>query len=93
MKGWTSSSIQREYPPERTKTKEENHLERTKRRLKQSSLEWDYLDIQSQLKSFMYVDRLLRCDPKKDMLIDDLKFKNFMHLKIIQKIKFFVGIT
>ena len=45
VKGWTSSSNQQEYPPERTKTKEENHLEGTKRKLKQAALEWDGLDI------------------------------------------------
>ena len=41
----------------------------------------------------MYVDRSLCGDPKKDKLIDELKFTNCMHLKIIQKSKFFVGIT
>ena len=41
----------------------------------------------------MYVDRSLRGDPKKDKLIDELNFTNCMHLKIIQKSKFFVGIT
>ena len=49
--------------------------------------------IQDQLKSFMYVDHSLRGDPKKDKLIDDLNFINCMHLNIIQKNKFFVGIT
>ena len=45
-----------EFPPERTNTKEENRLENTKRKLKQAALEWDDLDIQAELKSFMYVD-------------------------------------
>ena len=76
MKGWTSSSNQQEYPPERTKTKEENRLERTKRKLKQAALEWDDLELQFQLKSFMYVDRSLRGDTKKEKLIDELNFKN-----------------
>ena len=49
--------------------------------------------LQDQLKSFMYVDRSLRGDPKKDKLIDKLNFTNCMHLKIIQKSKFFVVIT
>ena len=48
--------------------------------------------LQAQLKSFMYVDRSLRGDPKKDKLIDGLNFKTFMHSNRIQKIKFFVGI-
>ena len=49
--------------------------------------------LQAQLKSFMYVNCSLRGDPKKDKFIDDLNFTNCMHLDIIQKIKFFVGIT
>ena len=49
--------------------------------------------LQAQLKSLIYVDRSLRGDPKKDKLIDDLNFTNCMHLKKIQKNKFFVGIT
>ena len=32
VKGWTSSSKRQEYPPERTNTKEETLLERTKRK-------------------------------------------------------------
>ena len=93
MKGWTSSSKQQEYLPERTKTKEETRLERTKRKLKQVALEWDDLVLQSQLKSFMYVDRSLRGDAKKDKLIDELNFTKCMQLNIIQKSKFYVGIT
>ena len=92
MKGWTSSSKKSEYHPERTKTKEETRLEQTKIKLKRTALEWDDLVLQAQLKSFMYVDRLLRGDPKKDELIDELNFTKCMQLKIIQKIKFFVGI-
>ena len=41
----------------------------------------------------MYVDRSLRGDPKKDKLIGELNFTKCIQLKIIQKIKFFVGIT
>ena len=63
-----------ECPPETTKTKEENSLENPKRKLKQAALEWDDLDMQAGLKSFMYVDRSLRA--KKDKLIDELNFKN-----------------
>ena len=57
MRGWTSSSKNPERPPERTKTKEENRLENSKRKLRQAALEWDYLDIQAELKFFLYVDR------------------------------------
>ena len=49
--------------------------------------------LQAQLKSFMYVDRLLCGDPNKYSLIDESKVTNCMHLKIIQKSKFFFGIT
>ena len=41
----------------------------------------------------MSVDRSLRGDPNQDKLIDDLNFTNCMHLNIIQKSKFFVGIA
>ena len=92
VKGWTSSSNQQEYPPERTNTKEENRLENTTRKLERAALEWDYLDMQAELKCFMYVDCSLRGDPKKDKLIDELNFKKYMKLKRIQKSKFFVGI-
>ena len=34
VKGWTSSSKQQEYPPEKRKTKEETRLEQTKRKFK-----------------------------------------------------------
>ena len=53
MKGWTSSSNQQEYPPEITNTKDENSLEMTKIKLKQAALEWDDLDLQAELKSFL----------------------------------------
>ena len=49
--------------------------------------------LQEQLKSFMYVDCSLRGDPNKDKFIDELNFTNCMHIRIIQKSKFFVGIT
>ena len=93
MKGWTFSSKKQECPPERTKTKEENSLENTKRKLKQAALEWDDLYIQAELKSFMYVDRSLRGDEKKDKSIDELNFKKCMQLKRILKSKLFVVIT
>ena len=82
-----------EYPPERTKTKQETSLERTKRKLKISALEWDDFVLQDQLKSFMYVDSSLSGDPKKDKLIDELNFTKCMQLKRIQKSKYFVVIT
>ena len=41
----------------------------------------------------MFIDRPLRGDPNKDKLIDELNFTNCMHLRRIQKIKFFVVIT
>ena len=47
----------------------------------------------AQLKSFMYVDRSLCGDPRKNKLIDELNFKKCKQLKRIQKSKFFVGIT
>ena len=93
VRRWTSSSKIQECPPERTKTKEENRLEDKKRKLKQAALEWDDLDIQAELKSFMYVDRSLRGDAKKEKLIDELNFKKCMQLKIILKSKIFVGST
>ena len=64
-----------------------------KKKVKQAALEWDDLDIQAELKSFMYVDRSLCGDPSKDELIDELNFKKCMQLKRILKSKFFVGIT
>ena len=41
VKGWTSSSKKQECPPEITKKKDENRLEKTKIKLKQAALEWD----------------------------------------------------
>ena len=70
-----------ECSTERTKTKEENRLENTKRNLKQAALEWDNLDIQDEMKSFMYVDCSLRGDPRKDKLIDELNFKKKYAIK------------
>ena len=39
--------------------KEENFLEKSKRKNEQAALEWDDLDMQAELKSFMYIDRSL----------------------------------
>ena len=50
-----------------------------------------WLDMQAELKSFMYVDRPLRA--KKEKLIDELNFKKCMQLKRLLKSKFFIGIT
>ena len=91
MREWTSSFKKQEFIPERTNTKEENRLENTKRKLKQAALEWDDLDIQAELKSFIYIDRSLR--KKDDGLINKLNFKKCMHLKRSMKSKFFIGIT
>ena len=51
-----------------------NCLENSKRKLKQDTFERDDLDMQAELKYFMYVDRSLRAN--KDKLIDELNFKN-----------------
>ena len=75
---------------ETTKTKEDNPLENSKRKLKQAALEWDDLDMQAKLKSFLHVDRSLRANKYK--LIDELNFKKCMQSKRSLKIKFFVGI-
>ena len=68
-----------EHPPDTKKRKEENPLEKSERKKEQSALEWDDLDIQAELKSFMYIYRSLRA--KKDKLIDELNFKKCMQLK------------
>ena len=47
---------------------------------------------QGQLKSLMYVEHSLCGDPKKDEFIDELKFKNCMHLKRKTSGKFIFGI-
>ena len=65
VKGWTSSSKQQEYLPEITKTKEENCLEQTKRKVKRIAPEWDDFVLQEQLKSLMYLDRSLRRVPSQ----------------------------
>ena len=59
MRGWTYSSKNPERPPDNKKTKEENRLEKSTRKKKRSALEWDDIDMQAELKSFMYIDRLL----------------------------------
>ena len=91
MRGWTSSSKNLERLPDTKKTKEEDRLEKSKRKKERAALEWDDLDMQAELKSFMYIDCSLRA--KKDKLIDELNFKKCMQLKRSPKIKFFVGIT
>ena len=73
VRGWTSSSKTQNVLLIQ-KTKQQNILENSKRKLKRAALEWDDLDMQAELKSFMYVDRPLRA--KKDTLIDELNFKN-----------------
>ena len=41
----------------------------------------------------MYFDHSLSGDPKRDKLIDELKFKKCVRLKRKKTSKFFVGIT
>ena len=60
MRGWTYSSKNLEHPPDNKKTKEENRLKKSKRKKKLAALEWDDIDMQAELKSFMYIDRSLR---------------------------------
>ena len=74
VRGWTYSSKNPERPPDNKKTKEENRLEKSKRKKKLASLEWDAIYMQAELKFFMYIDRSLRA--KKYKLIDELNFKN-----------------
>ena len=75
MRGWTSSSKNPEQPPDnKKKTKEENRREKAKRKNERAALEWDDIDMQAELKSFMYIDRSLR--NKNDGLINELNFKN-----------------
>ena len=80
-----------ERPPDTKKTKEEKRLEKSKRKKERAALEWDDLDMQAELKSFLYIDLSLRT--KNDKLIDELNFKKCMQLKRSLKIKLFVGIT
>ena len=60
MRGWTSSSKNPERPPDNKKTKEENCQEKAKIKKERAALEWDDIDMQAELKSFMYIDRSLR---------------------------------
>ena len=53
VRGWTYSSKNPERPPDNKKTKEENRLEKSKRKKELAALEWDDLDMQGELKSFM----------------------------------------
>ena len=92
MKGWTSSSKKLESHPEPINTKEEIILEDMKRKVERADLKWDDLMLQEKLKYSMYVERSLRDDPKKEKLIDELNFKNFMCFKIKTTLKYFVGI-
>ena len=60
VRGCTYSSKNPERPPDNNKTKEENCLENSKRKKKRATLEWNDIDMQAELKSFMYIDRSLR---------------------------------
>ena len=50
VRGWTSSSKNPERPPDTKKSKEENRLEKSKRKKERAALEWDDLDMQAKLK-------------------------------------------
>ena len=52
-----------------------------KRKAERADIEWDDFVLQEQLKSLMYFERSLHGDPKKDKLIDKLKFKNCISFK------------
>ena len=60
VRGWKYSSKNTELPPDNKKMKEENRLEKSKIKKKRAALEWDNIDMQAELKSFMYIDRSLR---------------------------------
>ena len=60
MRGWTSSSKNPERPPDNNKSKEENRQEKSKIKKERAALEWDDIDMQAELKSFMYIDRSLK---------------------------------
>ena len=45
VRGWTCSSKNPERPPDTKKTKEENLLEKSKRKKERAALEWYYLDM------------------------------------------------
>ena len=92
VKVWTSSSKQQEDIPELTKTKEDIRLEQMKRKVRRVALEYDDFLLQEHLKSLMYVDLSSSGDPNKDKLIDELSFKNCVHLKRKTTSNFFVGI-
>ena len=66
-------------------------LEHMKRKVKIAFLKWDNFVLQGQLKSLMYVDRLLHGDPMKDKLINALNFKYELHPRRKKTSKFFVG--
>ena len=89
MKGCTYLSKQQETPPKQKNTKGEQ----MKRKVKRASLEWDYFVLQEQLKFLMYADRSLCGDSMKENFIDELNFKNCVHLSRNKSSKFFVGIT
>ena len=63
-----------------------------KRKEIKSALELGDLVLQDLLKSLMYVDSSFRGDPKKDKLIDNLNFKNYMSLQKKTTSKLFVGV-
>ena len=79
MRRWTYSSKNTERSTDTKKLKEENFLEKSKRKKERAALEWDDLDMQAELESFIYIDRSLRV--KKDKLIYELNFKKCMQLK------------
>ena len=62
-------------------------------KIERAALEWDYFVLQEQLKSLMYVDRLLHGDPNKDNFTGELKLKSCILFKRNTISKFFVGVT
>ena len=58
VRGWTYSSKNPVRPPNTKKTKEENRLEKSKRKKERAGLAWDDLDKQAKLKSFMYTGQV-----------------------------------
>ena len=82
MRGRTYSSKNPERPTDYKKGRVELSR-KVKKKEKRASLEWDDIDMQAELKSFMYIDRSLRA--KKDKLIDELNFKMYAIKEITEE--------
>ena len=59
VRGWTYSSKNPERLPDHNKKRGESSR-KVKKKEKRAALEWDDIDMQAELKSFMYIDRSLR---------------------------------